>query len=100
MHHIHLEENAKSTREMQGRLNPNIKEVVRSEVFKLLDVGIIYPISDNSWESPVQIVPKKLGITVVTNANNELIPTKVTIGWHFCIDYNCHKKISFSSSIY
>ena len=74
MHYIHLDENAKSTREMQRRLNPNMKEVVRTEVLKLLDAGIIYPISDSSWVSPVQVVPKKSGVTVVTNADNELIP--------------------------
>ena len=48
MHYIHLDENAKPTREMQRRLNPNIKEVVRTEVFKLLDACIIYPIYDSS----------------------------------------------------
>ena len=61
---------------MQRRLNPNMKEVVRTEVLKLLDAGIIYPISDSSWVSPVQVVPKKSGVTVVTNADNELIPTR------------------------
>ncbi|KAH9801696.1 hypothetical protein KPL71_001121 [Citrus sinensis] len=78
MHRIHLEENAKPIREMQRRLNPNMKEVVRAEVIKLLDAGIIYPILDSSWVSPVQVVPKKSGVTVVTNANNELILTRVT----------------------
>lgn len=87
MHRIHLEENAKPIREIQRRLNPNMKEVVRAEVIKLLDAGIIYPISDSSWVSPVQVVPKKSGVTVVTNANNELIPTRVTTGWRVCIDY-------------
>lgn len=87
MHRIHLDENAKPIREMQRRLNPNMKEVVRAEVIKLLDAGIIYPISDSSWVSPVQVVPKKSGVTVVTNANNELIPTRVTTGWRVCIDY-------------
>ncbi|XP_024046598.1 uncharacterized protein LOC112100952 [Citrus clementina] len=55
MHYIHLDENAKTTREMQRRLNPNMKEVS--------------------------------GVTVVTNADNELIPTRVTTGWRVCIDY-------------
>ncbi|KAH9752666.1 hypothetical protein KPL71_014787 [Citrus sinensis] len=72
---------------MQRRLNPNMKEVVRTEVLKLLDAGIIYPISDSSWVSHVQVVPKKSGVTVVTNADNELIPTRVTTGWRVCIDY-------------
>ena len=78
MHYIHFDENAKLTREMQRWLNPNMKEVVRIEVLKLLDVGIIYPISDSSWVSPIQIVLKKSAVTVVTNADNELIPTRVT----------------------
>ncbi|KAH9671232.1 hypothetical protein KPL70_017283 [Citrus sinensis] len=73
--------------EMQRRLNPSMKEVVRTEVLKLLDAGIIYPIYDSSWVSLVQVVPKKSGVTVVTNADNELIPTKVTTGWRVCIDY-------------
>ena len=47
----------------------------------------IYPISDSSWVSPVQVVPKKLGVKVVTNADNELIPIRVTTGLLVCIDY-------------
>uniref|UniRef100_A0A2N9J208 Reverse transcriptase domain-containing protein n=1 Tax=Fagus sylvatica TaxID=28930 RepID=A0A2N9J208_FAGSY len=50
-HRIYLEDNAKPSREMQRRLNPNMKEVVRAEVLKLLDVGIIYPISDRKLNS-------------------------------------------------
>ncbi|CAL9024825.1 unnamed protein product [Prunus brigantina] len=46
MHKILLEDNAMPKRDAQRRLNPNMKEVVRKEVMKLLDVGIIYPISD------------------------------------------------------
>ena len=53
MHYIHLDENAKPTREMQRWLNLNNKKVVRTEVLKLLDAGIIYPIFDSSWVSPV-----------------------------------------------
>ena len=62
-------------------------EVVKAEVLKLLDVGIIYPISDSQWVSPTQVVPKKSGIMIVENANNELILTRVTTGWRMCIDY-------------
>ena len=86
-HHIYLEENAKPSRQMQRRLNPTMQEVVRAEVLKLLDVGIIYPISDSQWVSPTQVVPKKAGVTVVRNANDELIPTRVPTGWRVCIDY-------------
>ena len=44
-----------------------MKEVVKVEIIKLLDLGIIYPISDSSWVSPVQVVPKKGGTTVIKN---------------------------------
>ncbi|CAN6566448.1 unnamed protein product [Malus baccata var. baccata] len=47
MHRILLEEGAKPIREAQRRLNPLMMEVVKKEVIKLLDVGIIYPISDS-----------------------------------------------------
>jgi hypothetical protein len=86
-HRIYLEDNVKPSREMQCRLNSNMKEVVRAEVLKLLDVGIIYPISDSKWVSPTQVVPKKSGVTIIKNENNELIPTRVTTGWRVCIDY-------------
>jgi len=79
MHQIHLKENAKIARKPQRRLNPIIKEVVRAEVMKLLDAGIIYPISDSQWVHPVQVVPKKSRVTVVTNENNELVPTHVKL---------------------
>ena len=86
-HRIHLEEDVKPSRQPQRRLNPIMKEVVKEEVLKLLDVGVIYPIADSKWVSPTQVVPKKSGITVVANENNELIPTCVTLGWRVCIDY-------------
>ena len=59
MHKIRLEEEAKPVRDRQRRLNPMMAEVVKKEVIKLLDFGIIFPISDNEWVSPVQCVPKK-----------------------------------------
>ncbi|XP_062085789.1 uncharacterized protein LOC133791898 [Humulus lupulus] len=58
-----------------------MKEVVRVEVLKLLNDGIIYAISDSSWVSPVQVVPKKGGMAVVMNENNEIIPTRTVTGW-------------------
>ncbi|BBG94798.1 transposable element gene [Prunus dulcis] len=87
MHRILMEEEHKPSVEHQRRLNPNMKEVVRAEVLKLLDAGIIYPISDSSWVSPTQVVPKKGGMTVVKNENNELVPTRTVTGWRVCIDY-------------
>ncbi|CAN6547333.1 unnamed protein product [Malus baccata var. baccata] len=87
MHHIFLEEGAKPTREAQRRLNPPMMEVVKKEIINLLDCGVIYPISDSRWVSPVQCVPKKSGVTVVANAENELVPQRIQTGWRVCIDY-------------
>ena len=64
-----------------------MKEVVKKEVVKLLDSGIIYPIADSPWVSPIHCVPKKGGITVVTNENDELVTTRTVTGWRVCIDY-------------
>ena len=86
-HKIYLEDDAKPTREMQRRLNQNMQEVVKKEVLKLLDIGIIYSISDSRWMSPTQVVSKKSGVTIVPNDDCELIPTRVTTGWCMCIDY-------------
>ena len=64
-----------------------MREVVKKEVVKWLDAGIIYPISDSQWISPTQVVPKKSGITVVENEKGESIPTRMTTSWRVCIDY-------------
>ncbi|KAK0592079.1 hypothetical protein LWI29_012916 [Acer saccharum] len=87
MHKIFLEEESRPSREAQRRLNPIMKEVVKKEVLKLLQVGIIYPISDSKWVSPIHVVPKKSGITVVRNEQNELVPQRLQTGWRVCIDY-------------
>ena len=87
IHKILLEENAKTSIEHQKRLNLVMKEVVRKEVLKWLNVGFIYVISDSPWVSPVHVVPKKSGFTVIRNEKNELIPTRTVIGWRVCIDY-------------
>ncbi|KAL4388732.1 hypothetical protein GQ457_09G016560 [Hibiscus cannabinus] len=87
MHKIMLEECHSNSVEPQRRLNPAMKKVVMKEIIKWLDAGVIYPISDSSWVSPVQCVPKKGGITVVTNEENELLPTGTVTGWRICMDY-------------
>ncbi|KAM2690118.1 hypothetical protein EV1_043335 [Malus domestica] len=87
MHRILLEEGSKTSREAQRRLNPPMMEVVKKEIIKLLDCGVVYPISDSRWVSPVQCVPKKSGVTVVANAENELVPQHIQTGWRVCIDY-------------
>ncbi|GJV89897.1 reverse transcriptase domain-containing protein [Tanacetum coccineum] len=79
-HKIQLLDDKKPVVQKQRRLNPNMQEVVKKEIVKLLDTGIIYPIVDSPWVSPIHCVPKKGGITVVTNENNELVPTR-TIHW-------------------
>ncbi|GJS69730.1 hypothetical protein Tco_0702571 [Tanacetum coccineum] len=66
---------------------PKNTEVIKKEVIKLLDAGLIYPISDSPWVSQVHCVPKKGGMTVVMNDDNELIPTRLVTGWRVCIDY-------------
>ncbi|XP_021974301.1 uncharacterized protein LOC110869291 [Helianthus annuus] len=86
-HKILMEEDYKPSAQHQRRLNPNMQDVVKKEVIKLLDAGLIYPIYDSVWVSPVQVVPKKGGITVVPNDRNELIPTLTVTGWRVYIDY-------------
>ncbi|KAJ9547549.1 hypothetical protein OSB04_020092 [Centaurea solstitialis] len=86
-HKIILEENSIGKVQPQRRLNPIMKEVVKKEILKWLDAGIIYPISSSGWVSPVQCVPKKGGTTVITNEKNELISTRTVTGWRICMDY-------------
>ncbi|GJU88570.1 reverse transcriptase domain-containing protein [Tanacetum coccineum] len=86
-HKILMEDDYKPVVQMQRRVNPKIHEVIKKEVIKLLDAGLIYPISDSPWVSPVHCVPKKGGMTVVQNDDNELIPTRLVTGWRVCIDY-------------
>ena len=64
-----------------------MREVVKKEVLKLLHMGIIYPVPYGEWVSPVQVVPKKDGMTVVQNDKNELIPQCTITSWRMCIDY-------------
>ncbi|GJW85221.1 reverse transcriptase domain-containing protein [Tanacetum coccineum] len=86
-HKILMEEDYEPTVQHQRRVNPKIHDVIKKEVEKLLDAGLIYPISDSPWVSPVHCVPKKGGMTVVTNDENELVPTRLVTGWRVCIDY-------------
>ncbi|GKA66650.1 reverse transcriptase domain-containing protein [Tanacetum coccineum] len=85
-HKILMEDDYKPTVQSQRRVNLKIHEVIKKEVLKLLDAGMIYPISDSPWVSPVHCVPKKGGITVVANEENELISTRLVTGWRvYCI---------------
>nr|GEZ54691.1 reverse transcriptase domain-containing protein [Tanacetum cinerariifolium] len=84
---IIMEEDYKPAVQHQRRVNPKIHDVIKKEVEKLLDAGLIYPISGSPWVSPVHYVPKKGGFTVVKNEENELIPTRLVTGWRVYIDY-------------
>jgi len=68
-HHIYIERDARPIRQPQRRLNPHLKDVVKAELQKLLDVNFIYPISDSKWVSPLVVVLKKNG------------------KWRICVDY-------------
>ena len=87
MHRVLLEDGHKPSVEAQRRLNPTMKEVVRKEVLKWLDPGVIYPISDSAWVSLIQVVPKKGGTTMIKMENNTLLPSRTVTGWRICIDY-------------
>ncbi|GJU13984.1 reverse transcriptase domain-containing protein [Tanacetum coccineum] len=82
-----MEEDYEPAVQHQRMVNPKIHDVIKKEVEKLLDAGLIYPISDSPWVSLVHCVPKKGGMTVVTNDENELVPTRLVTGWRVCINY-------------
>ncbi|GJS27110.1 reverse transcriptase domain-containing protein [Tanacetum coccineum] len=82
-----MEDDFKPAVQHQRRVNPKIHEVIKKEVIKILDDGLIYPISDSPWVSPVHCAPKKGGMTVIENEDNDLIPTWLVTGWRVCIDY-------------
>ncbi|GKE72049.1 hypothetical protein Tco_1530121, partial [Tanacetum coccineum] len=80
-HKILIEDDSKPAIQHERRVNPKIHEVIKKEVIKLLDAGLIYPISDSPRVSHVHCVPKKGGITVIENDDNQLIPTRLVTGW-------------------
>nr|GEX64405.1 DNA-directed DNA polymerase [Tanacetum cinerariifolium] len=84
---ILMEDEYKPAVKSQRRVNPKIHDVIKKEVIKLLDAGMIYPISNSPWVSPIHCVPKKGGMTIVANENNKLILTSLVTDWRVCIDY-------------
>nr|GFC23684.1 reverse transcriptase domain-containing protein, chloroplastic [Tanacetum cinerariifolium] len=82
-----LEDDFSPKVQSQRRVNPKIHDVIKKEVEKLLDSGLIYPISDSPWVSPVHCIPKKGGMTVIKNDENKLVPTRLVTSWRVCIDY-------------
>ncbi|GKC16316.1 DNA-directed DNA polymerase, partial [Tanacetum coccineum] len=93
-HKILTEDDFKPTIQPQRRLNPRVQDVVKDEIVKLLDSGLIYPILDSSWVSPIHVEPKKGGMTVVLNDDNELIPSRTVTRWRVCIDY---RKLNYAT---
>ena len=94
MNCILMEDDHKPSIKHQRKLSPNMQEVVKKEILKLLKDGIIYHISDNKWVSPIHILPKKWEMRVIKNENNELIHTRTIMKWSMCIDYqNLNKPI-------
>ncbi|GKE52892.1 reverse transcriptase domain-containing protein [Tanacetum coccineum] len=95
-HKILMEEDYEATVQHQRRVNPKIYDVIKKEVEKLLDTGLIYPISDSPWVSPVHCVPKKSGMTVVKNDENDLILTRLVTWWRIPIDPKDQEKTTFT----
>ncbi|XP_076927634.1 uncharacterized protein LOC143591263 [Bidens hawaiensis] len=87
MHKIITDPEVKPAHDAQKRLNPNMREVMKKELLKWLDVGIIFPISDSTWVSPTQTVPKKAGIQITRDEKGEEIATRPVTRWRICVDY-------------
>ena len=102
-----MEVDYRPVRQPQRRLNPSMKEEVQKEVLKLLEAGLIFPIFDSAWVSPVQVVPKKSSMMVIHNEKNDLTLTRAFTEWRMCIDYhklndttrNDHFPLSFMEQI-
>jgi hypothetical protein len=86
-HRIPTDPDCTPSREPQRRLNNAMRDIVKKEILKLLHAEIIYHVPHSEWISPVQVVPKKGGMTVVKNEKNELIHQRTVTGWRMCIDY-------------
>ena len=85
IHHIYIKSDSRPMCQPQRRMNPNIRDIVKEEIQKLLEVGFIYPISDNEWVSPLVIVPKKNGKLRVCVDSREL--NKATQKDHFLLPF-------------
>ncbi|GJZ02284.1 reverse transcriptase domain-containing protein, partial [Tanacetum coccineum] len=86
-HKILMKDDYKYTVQSQRRVNLKIYEVIKKEVLKLLDAGMIYR-SRTHWVSLSHLCSNDIGeITVVTYEENELILTHLVTEWRVCIDY-------------
>jgi hypothetical protein len=73
-HRIYIKEDCRPICQSQRRMNPNLREILKEELQKLLNTGFIYPILDSEWVSPLVIVPKK------------------NLKWRVCVDYRALNK--------
>ncbi|GKC81042.1 reverse transcriptase domain-containing protein [Tanacetum coccineum] len=65
--------------------------IISSELFEKEKISLLQVLDKRkgaiTWKIPIHVVPKKGGMTVVLNDNNELIPSRTVTGWQVCIDY-------------
>lgn len=61
--------------------------MIKKEIIKWLDVGVVYSIADSKWVRPIQSIPKKYGTTVVPNEKNRLLPMRLVTGWRVGMEY-------------
>nr|GEW39343.1 reverse transcriptase domain-containing protein [Tanacetum cinerariifolium] len=100
-HKILMEEDFEPAVQHQRRVNPKIHDVIKQEVIKLLEAGLIYPISDSPWVSLLHCVPKKGGFTVVENKDNELILTRLVTGtFQWCMMAIFHDMIEKTMEVF
>ena len=78
----------------QKRVHPHMKDVVRKEVIRLLEGGIIYPISDSKWVNPVHSIPKHGGITIIQNDKYEVLPSRTITEHKMYVDFRKLNKIT------
>ena len=86
-HTIQLMSDHKPSIEHQRFLNTPMQELLKKEIIKWFNDGMIYPIANNSLICLVQCVPKKGGMTMVPNEKNELVLVRLLTGWRVCMDY-------------
>ena len=87
MHRIPIAEDVEPIVDTQRCFHPRMKDVVRKEVIRLLDAGIIYPISDSKWVNPVHCIPRQGGVTIVNSNDNNLTPARTITGYRMCVDF-------------
>ena len=94
MHKINLVEDVEPIVDTHKRVHPRMKDVVRKEVIRLLESGVIYPISDSKWVIPIHSIPKHGGITTIQNDKDEVLPSRTITEYKMCVDFRKLNKIT------